>query len=60
MLKLTNLLLLCLLSSIIRGQDATMIYKNAVGSTVTIETVEMIGSGFFIAENLVVTNYHVH
>jgi uncharacterized protein (TIGR02145 family) len=59
MLKFTILLLLCLFSSILQGQDATMIYKNAVGSTVTIEADEMIGSGFFIAEDLIVTNYHV-
>lgn len=59
MLKYTILLLSWLFSSILNGQDATMIYKNAVGSTVTIEADEMMGSGFFIAEDLIVTNYHV-
>ena len=46
MLKYTILLLSWLFSSILNGQDATMIYKNAVGSTVTIEADEMMGSGF--------------
>lgn len=41
------------------GQDATLIYKNTANSTVTIETDIMIGSGFFISENVIVTNYHV-
>jgi len=41
------------------GQDATVIYKNTVGSTVTIETELGIGSGFFVAPNVIASNYHV-
>lgn len=41
------------------GQDATLIYKNTVNSTVTIETENGYGSGFFVAPNIIATNYHV-
>ena len=41
------------------SQDATEIYKNTVGSTVTIETNNGLGSGFFVAPNIIATNYHV-
>lgn len=41
------------------SQDASLIYKNTVGSTVTIETDNGFGSGFFVAPNIVATNFHV-
>jgi len=41
------------------AQDATQIYKNTVNSTVTIETDNSLGSGFFVADNIIATNYHV-
>ncbi len=42
------------------GQNATSVYNKVSKSTVTIETNEgSLGSGFFIAENIIVTNYHV-
>lgn len=41
------------------SQDASLIYKNTVNSTVTIETDNGLGSGFFVAPNIVATNYHV-
>lgn len=47
------------LSNLSFGQDATVIYKNTVNSTVTIETDNGLGSGFFVAPNIIATNYHV-
>ena len=41
------------------SQDATLIYTNTVNSTVTIETDIGLGSGFFVAPNIIATNYHV-
>lgn len=41
------------------AQDAKYIYSKIVNSTVTIETESGIGSGFFIDNNIIVTNYHV-
>jgi len=41
------------------AQDATVIYKNTVNSTVTIETDLGLGSGFFVGDGIIVTNYHV-
>ncbi len=41
------------------SQDATGIYNKTVGSTVTIETNNGLGSGFFVAPNIIATNYHV-
>ena len=41
------------------SQDASLIYKNTVNSTVTIETDIGLGSGFFVAPNIIATNYHV-
>jgi uncharacterized protein (TIGR02145 family) len=52
------LILLCSFISVF-AQDATVIYKNTVNSTVTIETYDGLGSGFFVAENIIATNYHV-
>ncbi|MGD0754583.1 MAG: FISUMP domain-containing protein [Bacteroidales bacterium] len=52
------LLIICLTKTIL-AQDATNIYQNTVNSTVTIETDIMLGSGFFISKNVIVTNYHV-
>lgn len=40
-------------------QDAQHIYKKTVNSTVTIETSLSTGSGFFVAPNIIATNYHV-
>ena len=55
-LILTSLLFICLTAN---SQDATIIYKNTVNSTVTIETDNGLGSGFFVAQNTIATNYHV-
>ena len=52
------LIIICLAKTIF-AQDATNIYRNTVNSTVTIETDIGLGSGFFISENIIVTNYHV-
>lgn len=42
------------------SQDASLIYKTTVNSTVTIVTDNgSQGSGFFVAPNIIVTNYHV-
>ena len=42
------------------SQDASLIYKNTVNSTVTIITDNgSQGSGFFVAPNIIATNYHV-
>ena len=41
------------------SQEASLIYKNTVNSTVTIETNNGLGSGFFVAPNIIATNYHV-
>ena len=42
------------------SQDASVIYKNIVNSTITIITDEgSQGSGFFVAPNIIATNYHV-
>ena len=46
-------------SSTLFGQDATVIYNKTVNSTVTIETDIGLGSGFFVGDNIIVTNYHV-
>ena len=58
-----NVLILSLsfaLSSVhLFSQDASLIYKNTVNSTVTIETDNGLGSGFFVAPNIIATNYHV-
>jgi hypothetical protein len=35
------------------------IYKKAIGSTVTVETDIGFGSGFFVRDSIIVTNYHV-
>ncbi|MFN5318950.1 MAG: S1C family serine protease [Bacteroidia bacterium] len=50
---------LLLLSILAFSQDATHIYKNTVNSTVTIETDNGLGSGFFVAPNIIATNFHV-
>jgi len=58
-----NLLILSfVLSSVTHffSQDASLIYKNTVNSTVTILTNNgSQGSGFFVAPNIIATNYHV-
>jgi uncharacterized protein (TIGR02145 family) len=59
MKKTTVILVFMYQFVLIFSQDATVIYKNAVNSTLTIETDTGLGSGFFIDENIIVTNYHV-
>lgn len=57
-----KIIILLIITSFVRtiiAQDATVIYKNTVNSTVTIETDIGLGSGFFVSENIIVTNYHV-
>jgi hypothetical protein len=46
-------------SNIIFSQVATTIYNKISPSTVTIETNKGLGSGFFVAPNIIATNYHV-
>jgi len=42
------------------SQEASLIYKNTVNSTITIKTDNgAIGSGFFVAPNIIASNYHV-
>lgn len=41
------------------GQDASFIYQKTVNSTVTIETNKTLGSGFFVADHIIATCYHV-
>lgn len=43
----------------VQAQDASQVYKNAISSTVTIETDIGIGSGFFVGQDIIATNYHV-
>ena len=62
--NMKNIILLSLffaLSSInlLFSQDASLIYKNTVNSTVTILTDDGQGSGFFVAPNIIATNFHV-
>ena len=53
------LIFLCSLSHYFT-QDASQIYKKTVNSTVTIMTDDRSqGSGFFVAPNIIATNYHV-
>ena len=58
-----NLLILSFVFSSVNhffSQDASLIYKNTVNSTVTILTNNgSQGSGFFVAPNIIATNYHV-
>ena len=49
----------CVIGYLGWSQDASGIYQKTVGSTVTIETDRGIGSGFFVAPNIIATNYHV-
>jgi len=48
-----------IMSKLLVAQDATDVYNNSVNSTVTIETENKLGSGFFIGENIIITNFHV-
>jgi hypothetical protein len=61
MIKRIVLFCICIGSTGIAGaQEAASIYKKAVNSTVTIATDNgQIGSGFFVKDNLIATNYHV-
>jgi len=58
-MKLLLSILLCAVAIKSFSQDATGIYNKTVGSTVTIETNNGLGSGFFVAPNIIATNYHV-
>lgn len=59
MLRPILILLFSFFGTRIFSQDAKLIYKNAVNSTVTIETDKGLGSGFFVGKNIIATNYHV-
>jgi len=48
-----------ILSAHTYGQTASIVYQNTVNSVVTIETDLGTGSGFFVSNNLVATNFHV-
>ncbi|MBM3431688.1 MAG: trypsin-like peptidase domain-containing protein [Bacteroidetes bacterium] len=43
----------------LQAQDASQIYRNTISSTVTIETDIGLGSGFFVGQDIIATNYHV-
>ena len=58
-LRLILILIISLIGTRIFSQDAKLIYKNSVNSTVTIETDKGLGSGFFVGKNIIATNYHV-
>ena len=54
------LILMALSGGAAYAQDASQIYKKTVSSTVTIVTNDGgVGSGFFVKENVIATNYHV-
>lgn len=59
MKKVTLLLIIFWLTYKIDAQDAILIYRNTVNSTVTIETDIGLGSGFFIGDSIIATNFHV-
>ena len=58
-IKLFNVLIICFAFIQASSQDATVIYKNTVNSVVTIETDLGLGSGFFVGDGIIATNYHV-
>ena len=43
----------------VHAQTAKIIYQKTISSVVTIKTDNATGSGFFISNSLVATNYHV-
>ena len=59
MKRIIIILIIAFLTRTILAQDATVVYRNSVNSTVTIETDIGLGSGFFVGENVIVTNFHV-
>lgn len=59
MKKVMQVFIIIWFTAKLSGQDATIIYKNNVNSTVTIETDIGLGSGFFIVDSIIATNYHV-
>ena len=46
-------------SSSLKSQEGPIIYQKSINSVVTIKAGGYIGSGFVVAPNVVVTNYHV-
>jgi len=58
-MRLFVIILMLAIGVPIFSQDASGIYNKSVGSTVTIETENGLGSGFFVAPNIIATNYHV-
>lgn len=59
MKKVTLLLIIIWATYKTAAQDATLIYRNTVNSTVTIETDIGLGSGFFVGDSIIATNFHV-
>jgi hypothetical protein len=57
--QLLILFYLTTLSWSIAAQDATLVYQKVINSVMTIKGGGVIGSGFIVAPNVVVTNYHV-
>ena len=41
------------------SQDVSLMYNRVIKSVVTINTGNSLGSGFFVSENIIATNYHV-
>lgn len=58
-MKFKIFITIIIFSNFLFGQNASSIYKNVANSTVTIETDNGIGSGFFVAPNIIATNFHV-
>lgn len=65
MKRVLFLLIVSLASLYVYTQDAVTVYKNTVNSTVKVHSFDIngenlsTGSGFFVAENIIVTNFHV-
>jgi tetratricopeptide (TPR) repeat protein len=59
MKRILVILLCVLLSGIVSGQDAKTVIEKTLPSIVTIRCVDVLGYGFFIDKDLIVTNYQV-
>ncbi len=59
MLRLLLLSLTTFVSTNLFSQDAKTVYDKTVNSTVTIETDKGLGSGFFVGQYIIATNFHV-